>query len=195
MVEGVVRWSVRESRIGGAAGEAYAVRGASEQVLIDPLPLAPRALERLAAAGRVCAIVLTIQSHQRSAWRYAKEFGVSVWAPEGAEGLDEKPDRSYRAGDKLPLGLKPIALPGPAFSAHGLLWRSSHGSVLFCGDLVTCSRGRLRFVPDQYMDAPAQAQAKSVRGLLRRKISVLCPGHGSPLLGNVEQALSRLVSE
>ena len=195
MGEGIVRWSARESRIGGASGESYAIRKSTEQVLIDPLPLAPSALQRLEAGGRVSAIVLTIQSHQRAAWRYGKLFGVPVLAPEGSQGLDRTPDRFYRAGDELPLGLMPIALPGPAFSAHGLLWRSGIDSalVLFCGDLVTRSGGRLRLVPDQYMDAPGQARA-SLRGLQSRKIGVLCPGHGAPLLKNVQQALSRLVA-
>ena len=193
--EGIVRWSVRESRIGGAPGESYAIRRSMEQVLIDPLPLAPAALERLEAGGRISAIVLTIQSHQRAAWRYAKRFGVPVLAPKGSQGLDGTPDRFYRAGEELPLGLTPIALPGPAFSAHGLLWRSGKGSasVLFCGDLITRTGGRLRLVPDQYMDAPDQARA-SLRGLLARDIGVLCPGHGAPLLKEVREGLSRLVA-
>ena len=136
------------------------------------------------------AIVLTIQSHQRSSWRYAKHFEVPVFAPRGAQGLDETPERFYRAGDELPLGLQPIALPGPAFSAHGLFWRSAVGTVLFCGDLVTRSRGPLRFVPDEYMDAPARAR-ESVRRLLSREVKVLCPGHGAPLIGSVRQALRK----
>jgi glyoxylase-like metal-dependent hydrolase (beta-lactamase superfamily II) len=193
VVDGVIRWSVRESRIGDSAGESYAVRRREQQVLIDPLPLTAAALEKLGSAARVMAIVLTIQSHQRSAWRYARLFGVPVFAPRGAQGLDEKPARLYRVGDDLPLGLAPVALPGPAFSGHGFFWRSPEGSVLFCGDLITCSRGSLRFVPDQYMDAPAKARA-SARALLRRKIDVLCAGHGPPLVGDVKRALQRLIA-
>jgi glyoxylase-like metal-dependent hydrolase (beta-lactamase superfamily II) len=194
VIDRVVRWSVRESRIGGAAGEAYAVLGKEgEQVLIDPLPLSAAALERLRKRGKVSAIILTIQSHQRSAWRYAKKFGAPVLAPEGAVGLDEEPDHSYHAGERLAVGLMATALPGPAFSAHGLSWRTEDGSVLFCGDLVTSSKEGLRFVPDEYMDAPGQAR-ESVRGLLGRRIDVLCPGHGAPLIGGVRRALLHLLA-
>jgi glyoxylase-like metal-dependent hydrolase (beta-lactamase superfamily II) len=194
VVDGVIRWSVKESRIGGAAGESYAVRRGGQQVLIDPLPLTSLALDRLGDAAPVVAIVLTIQSHQRSAWRYARHFDVPVFAPRGAKGLDEKPARSYGAGGPLPLGLAAIALPGPALSGHGLFWRSPAGMVLFCSDLVTRARGSLRFVPDEYMDAPAKARA-SVRALLRRSIDVLCPGHGPPLIGGVKAALRRLLAD
>ncbi len=162
-------------------------------VLIDPLPLEDAALERLTALGPVIAIALTIQSHQRASWRYGRHFGVDVYAPRGAQGLDEKPDVSYRPGAKLPGGLTAIALPGPAFSGHGLSWRSSAGRALFCGDLLAHTGGRLAFVPDEYMDAPDLAR-ESARRLLALDIDLLCPGHGAPLVGGVRRELASLLA-
>ena len=187
----IVRWSVRQSRIGGYPGESYAVQARGGTVLIDPLPLEDAALGKLTALGPVIAIALTIQSHQRASWRYRRQFGVEVYAPRGAQGLDEKPDVSYRASAKLPGGLCAIALPGPAFSGHGFFWRSSAGRALFCGDLLTCAGGRLAFVSDEYMDAPDLAR-KSARRLLARKIDLLCPGHGAPLVGGVHREIAAL---
>jgi glyoxylase-like metal-dependent hydrolase (beta-lactamase superfamily II) len=188
----IVRWSVHQSRIGGYPGESYAVQSRGGTVLIDPLPLEDAALEKLTAAlGPVIAIALSIQSHQRASWRYRQHFGVDVYAPRGAQGLDEKPDVSYRAGAKLPGGLTAIALPGPAFSGHGFFWRSSAGRALFCGDLLTRA-GRLAFVSDQYMDAPDLAR-KSARRLLSLKIDLLCPGHGAPLIGGVRREIAALL--
>jgi glyoxylase-like metal-dependent hydrolase (beta-lactamase superfamily II) len=184
---------VGQSRIGGSPGESYAVQTRGGTVLIDPLPLEDNALEKLTALGPVIAIALTIQSHQRASWRYRQQFGVKVYAPRGAQGLDEKPDVSYRAGARLPGGLTAIALPGPAFSGHGFFWRSSAGRALFCGDLLTNARGRLAFVSDEYMDAPDLAR-KSARRLLALKIDLLCPGHGSPLVGNVRRKIAALLA-
>ncbi len=193
VVPGVVRWGMVESRIGGTRGEAYAVaapKGA--QVLIDPLPLTDGGLASLERRGPVAAIVLTIQSHQRSAWRYRGKYGVGVWAPKGADRLDEKPDHSYAEGDALPGDLTALHLPGPAFSGHGVLWKASKGTVLFCGDLVVRGGTGLKFVPDVYMDAPLQAR-ESARRLLSLRIAVLCTGHGAPLKTNVRQALQELL--
>ena len=187
----IVRWGVRQSRIGGYPGESYAVQARGGTVLIDPLPLEGAALEKLTALGPVIVIALTIQSHQRASWRYRRQFGVEVYAPGGAQGLDEKPDVSYRSGAKLPGGLTAIALPGPAFSGHGFFWRSSAGRALFCGDLLTHAGGRLAFVSDEYMDAPDLAR-KSARRLLARKIDLLCPGHGAPLVGGVHREIAAL---
>ncbi|HUB09193.1 MAG TPA: MBL fold metallo-hydrolase [Myxococcales bacterium] len=193
VVPGLVRWGVAQRRIGGARGESYAILSGEGQILVDPLPLTPAALERLAARGPVRAIVLTIQSHQRSAWRYRRRFQAPVYAPSGSQGLDERPDHAYRAGGGLPGGLRAMALPGPAFSEHGILWRSPAGTVAFVGDLVTRAGRELSFVPDRYMDSPGKARA-SVRELARRRIDVLCPGHGAPLLGAVKARLERLLA-
>jgi len=189
----IARWSVRQARIGGYPGESYAVQTRGGIVLIDPLPLEDAALKKLTALGPVIAIALTIQSHQRASWRYARLFVVKVYAPRGAQGLDEKPDVSYRAGAKLPGGLTAIALPGPAFSEHGFSWRSSAGRALFCGDLLSHAGRRLAFVSDQYMDAPDLAR-KSARRLLDLKIDLLCPGHGAPLIGGVRREIAALLA-
>src|SRR5213593_3184800 len=85
---GILNWHLKDERIGGARSDAHAVRRAGRTVLIDPLPLARSALERL---GRVEAICLTGSCHQRSAWRHRKLFGAPVYAPKGAEGLEETP--------------------------------------------------------------------------------------------------------
>jgi glyoxylase-like metal-dependent hydrolase (beta-lactamase superfamily II) len=193
VIAGVVRWGIIESRIGNTRGEAYAVDApGGGQVLIDPLPLTAAALARLEQRGPVKGIALTIQSHQRSAWRYRDKFGAKVWAPQGAQGLEQKPDHEYRDGDQLPGGLSAIHLPGPAFSGHGLLWEAAGGKVLFCGDLLARSGAGLQFVSDRYMDAPAQAR-ESARRLLSLPIVLLCPGHGAPVRGKVREAIEGLL--
>jgi glyoxylase-like metal-dependent hydrolase (beta-lactamase superfamily II) len=155
-------------------------------VLVDPLPLAPRAL---ASVGRVTAIVLTIQSHQRSAWRYRRRFGVEVHAPSGAEGLEEEPDRWYEHGAELPGGLTALHAPGPCEASYALLAPRLDGGVLFAGDLVTRGDdGPLGLVPDRYQDAPRRTRA-SIRSLARLRFAILCPGHGAPVVEDAPRAL------
>jgi glyoxylase-like metal-dependent hydrolase (beta-lactamase superfamily II) len=192
VTQNLVRWSVNESRIGNMEGEAYALVTPAGQVMIDPLPLTEPALAALQSRGPIAAILLTIQSHQRAAWRYAKDLNVPVYAPQGSQGL-EGHWLEYQESEPLPGGLSAIALPGPAFSGHGFVWQSVEGRVLFCGDLLSSRPdGSLHLVPDRYMDSPALARA-SVRKLLGQTWAILCPGHGAPVHGHSSELLQALL--
>ena len=186
VVPGVWRWTIaHDERIGGAETDAHAVVTDDGAVLIDPLPLAPEALERL---GRVEAICLTAACHQRSSWRLRQELGVSVHAPRGAKTLAQEPDASYEDGDALPGDLRAVYTPGPE-SAHYSFLLERGPRVLFCSDLLTHYPGRaLEFVPLHYHDDP-EATKRSVRGLLELGFDVLCLDHGSPITQSPHSAI------
>ena len=74
---GVLHWSVHDERIGNRS-DAYALTNGADTVLVDPLPLESDAVSVL---GAVKYVVVTIQSHQRSAWRIRKQLKVPVFAP------------------------------------------------------------------------------------------------------------------
>jgi glyoxylase-like metal-dependent hydrolase (beta-lactamase superfamily II) len=188
---GLLHWSVHDDRI-GARSESYAAVARGRAILVDPLPLTPAALEGL---GRVAAIVLTIQSHQRSAWRYRKHFGAPVHAPMGAEGLEEEPDAWYAEGAKLPAGLEAVHAPGPCEASYALRLRRRGGDVLFLGDvLVRGDDGPLEFVPDAYQDAPRKTRA-SARRLAELLAQIVCPGHGAPIVEAGAEALRAAVGK
>lgn len=177
VLPGVFHWSLNDDRI-GFRGDAWAVQAGDAVVYIDPHPLQAPALERLAPPTD---IVLTIQSHQRAAWRYRRRFGARVWAPRDAQGLEEEPDRWYGEGDELPAGLRAVHAPGPCQASQALLLRRPEGLVAFTGDLVVeTEEGALAFVADAYQDEP-QRTRESVRRLSQEPIDVVCPGHGAPV--------------
>lgn len=190
VVPGVVHWTVNDDRI-GFRGDAWAVKGEDAVVWIDPHPLQAPALEKLEPPTD---IVLTIQSHQRAAWRYRRRFGAKVHAPKGAQGLEEEPDRWYGEGDRLPGGLRAVHTPGPCEASCSLLLERPDGLVAFTGDLVVeDDEGRLTFVADVYQDEP-QRTRESVRKLARERIAVLCPGHGPPLRSLGAEALEAVLA-
>jgi glyoxylase-like metal-dependent hydrolase (beta-lactamase superfamily II) len=189
VVPGLWQWSVRDDRIGDVESDAHALADEGGTVLIDPLPLEPKALRRL---ERVAAICLTAACHQRSAWRYRKVFGVKVYAPEGSRPMDEEPDVYYRADEMLPGGLKAIRTPGPE-RAHFAFWRQQAPGILFCADLIMrVESGELEFIPPEYHDDP-QATRDSVRRLLDLPFTVLCLDHGAPVKEDPHAALRRLL--
>ena len=187
---GVWDWGVANERIGGAESTGHAVGAADGVVLVDPVRLAPDAL---AALGVVSAILLTAQCHQRSSWRYRRELGAPVWAPEGTRPMEEEPDERYRAGDVLPGGLRAVHTPGPE-EVHFSFLRVNAPGVLFCSDLLTNYDGLgLDFVPLAYHDDPDQTR-RTVEGLLDLDFAVLCLDHGSALTDDPKAEIRALLA-
>lgn len=190
---GIRRWSVHDDRIGGEDSEAYAVvDDDGVVVLIDPLPLADSALERL---GDLTAIVLTAGNHQRSSWRLRRKLGIPVWAPVDAHGLRAQPDYTYESGDTVPGGFIAIHTPGPTDAMYSL-WRVHPRGVVFLSDLLYRTRsGRLRFVPSEYQEAPERTRASVRRLLDNLPMDIVCPSHGRPVVGGGEEAVRRALEE
>jgi glyoxylase-like metal-dependent hydrolase (beta-lactamase superfamily II) len=180
----VHRWTMRDDRI-DAQSDSYAVVHDGHVVLIDPLPMAKPDLAKL---GTVQAIVLTASCHERSAWRYRREFNVPVHAPAGAVDFEEDPDFWYDQGDHLAANLIAIHSPGPT-EAYYSLYLERDGGVVFCADLLTnYSNRRLAFVPDEYQDDAPRVRA-SVRHLLSLEFTTLCPNHGEPITSGAKEAI------
>lgn len=192
VVPGVWGWHVRDHRLSGARSDAFAVVDEGRVVLVDPLPIEEDALRAL---GDVEAIVLTAANHQRSAWRLRKAFGARVYAPDGAEELEEPPDHSYSGGDLLPGGLTAFHAPGPTEAMYAL-WKSRPVGVVFLSDLLTHDgSGRLSFVPARFQDAPARTRASVARVLDDLPFVAACFAHGPPLVGDARKAMRRALEE
>src|SRR5690349_2812137 len=133
VVPGLLHWTVADERIGGTRSDAWALTTGAETILVDPLPLEADAVTVL---GNVRLVVLTIQSHQRSAWKVRKQHKVPVFAPKGSEGLEEIPDYWYEDGAEIPGGLRAIHAPGPCAASYALHVPRAGGNILFVGDLL-----------------------------------------------------------
>ena len=189
VVPGVLHWSVHDDRI-DSRSDAHAVTEGGRSVLIDPLPLAEGMIERL---GKVEAICLTGSCHQRSAWRYRKQFGAKVWAPAGAEGFEEAPDIGYTKGQRLPGGLVALHAPGPT-EAHYAFHLERERGVLFCADILVNEEGRLSFVPAEYQDEPERTR-ETARSFLELRFATLCFDHGAPLTSDPHAAIRKALEK
>jgi glyoxylase-like metal-dependent hydrolase (beta-lactamase superfamily II) len=190
VVPGVWTWSIHDERI-DFVSTAHAVTAPDGVVLIDPLPLAPRAL---AGLGNVTAICMTAGTHQRSAWRYRRELGVPVYAPALSRLIDEEPDVRYREGDELPAGLHAVFTPGGGTTQHTFVLERD-GGVVFVPDLLVNVPDRgLRITPDEYVHDPAQAR-DSIRKLLDLSFSVLCLNHGEPVTDDPQGGIRAVLGE
>jgi glyoxylase-like metal-dependent hydrolase (beta-lactamase superfamily II) len=174
---GIVHWRVANELIGGGWSSSHAVETQDGWVLVDPVPLAEESLARLQP---VTVIVLTAATHQRSAWRYRRQFGAPVWLPHGSRETEEEPDEHYGDGDRLPGGLLALQTPGPELPHYSLL-RRGEPTVLFSPDLVMCEQdGELTFVPGRFHEDPAETR-RSVERSAQLDFEILCLSHGPPL--------------
>jgi glyoxylase-like metal-dependent hydrolase (beta-lactamase superfamily II) len=189
VVPRVYRWTMHDDRI-DSQSDSYAVVDDGHIVLIDPLPMAIQDLTKL---GTVQAIVLTASCHERSAWRYRREFKVPVHAPAGAVDFEEDPDFWYDQGDHLAGNLIAIHTPGPT-EAYYSFFLERDGGVVFCADLLTNYAGEgLRFVADEYQDDPPRIR-ESVRHLLSLSFRTLCPDHGDPITSGAKETISEALA-
>ncbi|MCP3982551.1 MAG: MBL fold metallo-hydrolase [bacterium] len=175
LAPGLRHWTIHDERI-DFRSEAYAVRSSDGTVLVDPLPLAPRAARALDSVEAAC---ITGAFHQRSAWSFRRRTGCEVWAPADAPGLDERPDREYGDGEHLPGGLKAHDLPGPTVP-HFVLSHAASGALFLADLLMRVGDGGLRLVPEEHHDDPARTR-RSVERLSAIPARWLCPAHGAPL--------------
>lgn len=189
IIPGLVHYSIQDERV-RSQSDAYAVVADGRAVLVDPLPLETGLFDRL---GRIEAIVLGAPSHQRCAWSLRRRHGVKVWAPEGAQKLDESPDVFYKEGDRLPGGLRPLHAPGPNPAHHALLVDRAPG-VLLCTDLWHQVGDRIEFLPDKYMNDRTRAR-DTARRLLAQPFDILCLGHGDPVRANARRVLEEVVAK
>jgi len=191
VVPGVYRFTMRDDRI-DFESDGYVVVEKGRAVLIDPLPMRPRDLQKLGAVEAIC---LTASCHERAARRYHESFNVPVYAPRHAVDFEgTRPDRRYGPGARLPGGLKAVHSPGPT-DAHYSLYLKRSGGVVFCADLLTNAGSRgLAFVPGEYQDDPKGTRV-SVRRLLKLPFKVLCPNHGRPVTTGTKQAIRRALAK
>jgi glyoxylase-like metal-dependent hydrolase (beta-lactamase superfamily II) len=186
---GVWHWHLHDERT-DLIGSAHAVRGEDGVVLVDPHPLVPEAFESL---GKIEAIALTTSSHQRSSWRLRRELGVPVHAPAAVREVEEEPDVRYAEGDRLPGGLLAIFTPGAGTTQHSFLLERE-GGILFTPDLfVRPPKAALMLFPVEYMHDPEQVR-RTIEQLLERDFSVLCTGHGEPVLEDAKDAVRAALS-
>lgn len=188
LIPGLFHYGVRDERI-DFPSDAFVVGTATGVVLVDPLPLDDAAFARL---GAVEAIVLSVASHQRSAWRIRRLTGAPVHAPAGADGLDETADLSYGDGDRLPGGLRAIHAPGPT-EAHHVLYLHQGPGVLLLGDLMVREpNGPARFLADEHMGDRERGRQSAWR-LLEYRFDILGFGHGEPIVKGGRQTFEELL--
>ena len=169
-------------------------------VLVDPLPLADKAIAELDAEGPPRDIFLTNAWHVRDALRFKERWGCRILANEEGVGRIEAPvDATVKDGDNLWGIARACHLPFLDVQEETGLFVSSKPAVLivceaFCGPRtdVKVPAGEIAIHPRRRIPDPI-ATARMFRKLLDLPFEVLAFGHGEVLARDPRGALERLI--
>ena len=171
-----------------------AFREEPEVVLVDPLPLAMSAMNKLIGHASRAFSLLTNANHCRAALSLRENMRVPIWAHAAAKADQEMDANDYfEDGDKLPTGLIVIHLPGSSPS-ESAFYTPKNGGIVFVGDaLVNLDPEKgMDFLPDKYSMDPKQSR-ESLRKLLKLDFKMMTFAHGQPIVRDAKERLAALL--
>ena len=172
--------------------ESYFLRTASGSVIIDPIESVN--LGEVDEATDVKAVIVTSGWHERSSRLFAKRSGAPLLVPERDlcmfEDLGDY--QTYDDGDVLPCGIRAIGVPGLTRGEH-VLFSETNGGTIFTADcLGTTAKWAPHGISLGGHPNGHPRPAETLSHLLDYQFVNLCPGHGSPLLGDGKDKLIEL---
>jgi glyoxylase-like metal-dependent hydrolase (beta-lactamase superfamily II) len=154
----------------------------------DPVALDGAALEELVEEREPRGIVLTNGNHERNAAALARQFGIEVWAHEGARG-EVAATRWFRDGEVLFGSVETVGLRGFA-AGETALWQDG---VLLMGDaLIHAEPYGFAMLPEKYCE-DAKAGRESLKKLLRYPVEIVVFAHGLPIVARARERLAGVI--
>jgi hypothetical protein len=194
---GIFHWTAEHPRIHIDVSSYFI---ADSRTLLDPLVPPDQGLEWFEGDRTPRAIALTNRHHDRHAKRFAEAFGIGpVLVPES--GLHEYEEKDldvmgYAIGEEIVSGIVVHEVASICPDDMALEIRSA-GALAMADGLIRY-RGKLMFVPDDYLDEPEETKrglVESFRRLLDVDFDTLLFAHGEPLVGGAKDALRAFVDE
>jgi len=196
ILPGVFHWLALYPKIGFDVSSYFV---AESGTVLDPMVPPDAGLDWFDGEHPPQAIALTNRHHDREAGAYCARFEIApVLVPES--GLDEFDGkglevRGYAPGEEIIPGILAHEVGAICPDDMALEIRSA-GALAMADGLVHVENG-IRFVPDNYMDDPAEtkrALAGSLEQLLDIDFDALLFAHGEPIVGGGKQALREFLA-
>jgi hypothetical protein len=189
LVSGVWHWTARHPKIGMDVSSYYLP---DLGVLLDPLT-PPEVIDRLDEIGPPREALLTNRHHYRSCGELVERFGLTVRAPKAGmhEFTDEEPVEPYEFGDQLLDGAVTVHEVGGICPDEAALHIPSVNALAVADGVINYDG--LRFVPDNYFDAPESDQRalKDAYSRLAGELEFdrLLTAHGEPIAEGAREQL------
>jgi glyoxylase-like metal-dependent hydrolase (beta-lactamase superfamily II) len=160
-------------------------------VMVDPVALTDGDLAYIEAAGlKPDALVITNRNHLRTRADVLARWKIkTVLHDLEAESAGIHPDWNVEDGDDV-YGLTVVHLPGKSPGEIALFWPERR--ILLAGDALIAPYGKIKTVPEDKMDDPAQLK-RSLARLKALDFDVLLVGDGDPVLSGAKAAAGALL--
>ncbi|MDP3921416.1 MAG: hypothetical protein Q8R76_11495 [Candidatus Omnitrophota bacterium] len=190
IVKGIWTWSAL-SEEKGYNFNGTLVQGENAQVLIDPVRLPEKEYKELKARGPFEAIYLSNKDHERMAYDLRRDLSVPIWIhEEDAPLLKEKPDHTFREGDKLACDIEVLHLPDQKSRGESAFYLRERGVIILGDALLGVPAGQLSLLPAaKYKDVE-----KARLGLARLRalyFEAILTGDGEPVLVRAHDILEQ----
>jgi hypothetical protein len=188
MVPGVFHWTAVHPKIGIEVGCHFVVDSGTA---IDPL-LPAEGIEWFDTHG-VERVVLSNRHHLRHAEEIAGRFGCPILCHEsGLHEFELGPEvQGFAFGDELATDITALDMSAICPDDSALRIDAAEGALLFADSVI--HYGELGFVPDNLIGDDPEAVKTRARELssrlLEQRFDHLLFAHGTPLIGNGEEAL------
>lgn len=197
ILPGMFHWKTFHKGI-QAFVHSYYINATDPAVLIDPR-IPAQGIEWFAAHGTPQHVYLTNRHHYRHSGRFVARYGVRVWCHR--DGLHEftqgEKVRGFSHGKELPGGILALKV-GALCPEETALYLPLNGGLLSVGDAIVRNRGKLSFVPDEYMGNNPKSVKRGLRKaflehLREREFDHLLFAHGAPWIGGAKDALRQFL--
>ncbi len=170
---------------------ATAVKTSAGFFLVDPIPLAPSAIEELIASNHVAGVLVTNSNHLRKSAAFAGQFNAPIFAAPVVAGEFESA-RSISDGKEISRGVFAIALAGAAPGEIAYHFAEDGGTFVVGDALINFEPYGFTFLPAKYC-ADQKEMRRSLRKLLDWDFKRLLFAHGAPILASARERLETLV--
>lgn len=164
---------------------------ATDTYLIDPIPLAPPALDQSLRGRSVSGVIVTNVNHVRDSLRCANSYSVPVFAHcEIAGGAELVGAKGITPAGEIGVGV--VEIPGGP-SGEIALHHGEDGGELIVGDaLINFDPYGFTFLPNKYC-RDAREMRRSLRLLLDLQFDRIFFAHGTPIMSGGRERLEQLL--
>lgn len=171
-----------------------ALQASSGTYLIDPIPLAPRAVANLAGSIKVAGIIVTNENHERAAAQFSQKFSVPIYLSAALIGVAQLPSTAPVQDKCFPAGLTAIEIEGGPRGEIAIHSAAGSGTIVVGDALINFEPYGFALLPAKYC-SNFKVMRRSLSSLLDYSFDRMLFAHGLPILSLARERLEQLLKD
>jgi Metallo-beta-lactamase superfamily len=169
-----------------------ALETASGTYLIDPIPLAPEAVARLASPAKVAGIIVTNENHQRATAQFSGNFAVPIYLSAVLLSTTQLPSAAPVQDKRFPAELTAVEIEGGPAGEIAIYFAGGDGTMVVGDALINFEPYGFALLPAKYC-SNFKEMRRSLSKLLDYSFDRILFAHGMPILSRARERLEQLL--